>query len=161
MNRTAAETTPRPAALRWVMILLVALLAVLAVLPVMMAVDSGTTIETILRENPALGPAGLDFAFAATIAYAAVLHLVYGAVAFWLGWKAVRGRRWARVALTVVLVLATLNSIDSATSGPEYFWWAIGGDVIHLAIIGLLWIPAPVRAYFAAHRAASAPPRVD
>jgi hypothetical protein len=141
-----------PGALRCVMVALAALVVVLAALPVLMALDPASTVESIARNDPSLGPAELDFALTAAIAYAAILHVIYAAVAVWFGVVSLRGRRWARIALTVLMVAATLNSVDSALKGPEYLWWAIGGDVIHIVVVGLLWIPAPVRGFFAAHR---------
>jgi hypothetical protein len=143
--------TPRP--LRWLGVVLGVLVVVLAALPIMMALDTDMTAGTITREDPSLSGPQLDFAVTAAIVYGAALHAVYAAVAVWFGVAAVRGRRWARIALTVLMVLATANSVDSASKGPEYLWWAIGGDVIHLAVIGLLWLPRSVRRFFAAHRA--------
>jgi hypothetical protein len=115
----------------------------------MMALDPAGTAESIAQENPSLSPADVRFGVPAAILYAAVLHLLYGGVLTWLGFQTLRRRRWARIALTVTLVLATLNSLDSATAGPGYLWWAVGGDVLHVVILGLLWIPASVREFFA------------
>ncbi|MDN5915960.1 MAG: hypothetical protein L0I76_12765 [Pseudonocardia sp.] len=146
-----------PAPLRLAAAGMVALLLVLAALPVMMALDPAATAASVTRQDPSLSPADVEFGVSASIVYAAGLHLVYGAVLLWLGLKSLRRRRWARIALTVALVLATLNSIDSATKGPEYVWWAIAGDVLHVGIVGLLWLPRSVREYFAAARAEQRP----
>ncbi|OZM79264.1 hypothetical protein [Pseudonocardia sp. MH-G8] len=141
-----------PPPLRWLGVALAVLVVVLAALPIMMALDPAMTAGTITREDPSLSGPQLDFAVAAAIAYGAVLHVIYAAVAVWFGVKAMKGRGWARIALTVLMVLATANSLDSASKGPEYLWWAIGGDVIHLVVLGLLWLPRSVREFFAAHR---------
>jgi hypothetical protein len=141
-----------PVALRCVGVALAVLVVVLAALPIAMALDPVATAGSIARDDPSLSPADLDFAVPAAIAYAAVLHALYAAVAVWFGVKALQGRNWARIALTVLMVAATANSLDSMLAGPEYVWWAIGGDVIHVIIIGLLWLPKSVRDFFAAHR---------
>jgi hypothetical protein len=52
----------------------------------------------------------------------------------------------------VYLVIATLASFISAAAGAEYYWAVISGDVIHLAMIAALWLPASAREFFAAHR---------
>lgn len=141
---------PRP--LRWVGVALVVLVVILAALPIVMALDPATTAESITRNDPSLTGTRLDFAVTAAIAYGAVVHAVYAAVAVWFGVKTLKGRRWARIALTVLMVAAAANSLDSALAGPEYLWWAIGGDVIHVLVIGLLWAPRSVREFFAARR---------
>lgn len=154
---TGPDDAPVPPPLRVAGACLVALLLVLAALPVMMALDPAATAASITRQDPSLGPTDVEFGVSAAIAYAAVLHLLYGAVLAWLGFTTLRRRRWARVALTVALALATLNSIDSATAGPGYLWWAIAGDVLHVAIAGLLWWPRSVRGYFDSTRPSSVP----
>jgi hypothetical protein len=147
----AAIVVPRP--LRRLGVVLAVLVVVLAALPIMMALDPAMTARTVTRQDPSLSGRDLEFAVTAAVGYAAVVHAVYAAVAVWFGVKAVKGRRWARIALTVLMVVATANSLDSALKGPEYLWWALGGDVIHLVVIGLLWLPRSVRGFFAAHRA--------
>lgn len=117
-------------------------------LPVMMAVDRDYTSASIMRNNPSLSPADLDFAVNAAIVYAIVLHAVSSAAAVWLVVKALRGRRWARIALTAYLILATLGSLVSAAAGAEYLWAVIPSDAIQLAMIVLLWLPAPSRRFF-------------
>ncbi|MBW0101756.1 hypothetical protein [Pseudonocardia sp. KRD291] len=146
---------PVPPPLRLAGVCLVALLVVLAALPVLMALDPAGTAASVVRQEPSLSPADVEFGVSAAIAYAAVLHLLYGAVLSWLWFMVLRRRRWARIALTVALVLATLNSIDSATAGPEYLWWAVAGDVLHVGVIALLWWPRPAREYFAPTRPTS------
>lgn len=141
-----------PSALRWLTATIGALLVVLAVLPVTMTVNRDGTRESILRNEPSLDPGNLEFAVDAALWYTAVAHVLYGAVAVWLTVKVLRGRTWARVTLTVVMVLASLNSLDSASAGPEYYTAVIAGDVLHVAVIALLWLPRPVRDFFAARR---------
>jgi hypothetical protein len=153
-NRGSVGPIAVPAALRCVGLALAVLVVVLAALPILMAVDPATTAGSIARKDPSLSASDIEFAVPAAIAMAAALHVVYAVVAVWFGVKALKGRRWARIALTLLMVGATANSVDSLTAGPEYFWWAIGGDVIHVVVIGLLWLPSSVRDFFAAHRAA-------
>lgn len=152
---TGTDDVPVPTPLRLAGACLLVLLVVLAALPVLMALDPAATAASVIREDPSLSPGDVEFGVSAAIAYAAVLHLLYGAVLLWLGFRTLRRRRWARVAPTVALVLASLNSIDSMTKGAEYFWWAIAGDVLHTGIIALLWWPRSVREYFVSPRPSS------
>ncbi|TCK26741.1 hypothetical protein EV378_2586 [Pseudonocardia endophytica] len=121
----------------------------LVALPVTMVLDPAATAASVERQNPSLPPSEVQSWASAAVAYAAAIHLVYAVLVTWLGAMTLRRRRWARVALTIALVLATLGSLDSATRGPGYLWWAIAGDVLHVAIIAMLWVPGSVRQFFA------------
>jgi hypothetical protein len=139
-----------PAGLRWLTVAIGALVVVLAALPVSMTLDRDGTRESILRNRPSLEGDSLEFALNATLGYTAAAHALYAVVAVWLTVKVLRGRTWARVTLTVAMVLASINSLDSAQAGPEYYTAVIAGDVLHVLVIALLWLPRPVRQFFAA-----------
>lgn len=128
----------------------------LVALPVTMIVDRGGTQEAIRADQPNLDPAHLDFAFYAVIAFAVVLHALDVVLTVWFGLKAMRGRQWARIALTVTLVVLTIGSLFSAAAVPTYLWAVIPGDGIHILMLILLWAPPSVREFFAAHRRADA-----
>jgi hypothetical protein len=149
---SGAGTPHPPPALRWVLGVFAALVAVLIALPVLMSVDRDFVTTSILRSDPALDGERLQFAIGASLIFSWGLHLVYAAVGAWLVIKTLRGRQWARVGLTVLMVLATANSVDSAMKGPEYYGWVISGDILQLTIVALLWLPASTRAFFARHR---------
>ncbi|GAB3283459.1 hypothetical protein [Parasphingorhabdus pacifica] len=131
---------------------LVALVVVLLALPAQMVISPDGFAESIARSNPTLNPSQLDLALKSSIAFAAITHVAFGAIATWLVIKVLRARQWARVALTVFVVLALWNSLYSAAAGPEYYWAVIAGNVILVVIIGLLWLPGPVRRLFTEHR---------
>ncbi|MEO3797120.1 hypothetical protein ABGB14_43555 [Nonomuraea sp. B10E15] len=141
-----------PTALRLLVPYMLVLVVLYIALPVQMAVDRDFTSASIMRNNPTLDPADLDFAVNAAIVYAIVLHALDAVLVVWFVLKALKGRHWARIALTVYLVIATLASYISAAAGSEYWWAVISGNVIHLAMIAALWLPASARAFFAAHR---------
>ena len=141
-----------PPPLRWLRVALALLLVLMVALPVLMTVDRGFVVPSIQRDDPFLSGDDLDFAVTVTLAFTWAVHFVYGAVAVWFTVKALRGRHWARIALTVAMVVATLNSLDSAAAGPEYYWAVIPSDVLQVGIVVLLWLPRSSRAFFAAHR---------
>ncbi|MEV6040354.1 hypothetical protein AB0L65_55240 [Nonomuraea sp. NPDC052116] len=118
-------------------------------LPVAMAMNRGSTGASIMRNNPSLDPADLGFAVDAALVYTFVLHAVSAALAIWFTVKALKGRRWARVALTGYLLLAALGSFTSAAAGAEYYWAVIPTDAIHLVMIAVLWLPRSARRFFA------------
>ncbi|MET7334592.1 hypothetical protein [Nonomuraea sp. NPDC005650] len=138
-----------PLPLRLLVPALIVLLALYVALPVAMAVDRGSTGASIMRDNPALDPADLGFAVNAALVYTFALHAVSAVLAVWFTVKALKARRWARIALTGYLVLATLGSFASAAAGPEYYWAVIPTDAIQLAMIAALWLPGPARRFFA------------
>lgn len=152
-------TTAAPHVLRrWLTAAIGALVVVLAALPIVMSLDTEGTRASILREKPDLAGSDLDFATNAVLVAAAAVHALYAVAAIWLARKVLRGRRWARIALTVLMVLASINSLYSAEAGPEYYVWVIAGDLLHVAVLALLWIPRPVRDFFAAQRRAAKSP---
>jgi len=150
---TPAPARPQvPTSLRGLVLALAGLLVVLVALPIVMSLDREGTAASLLRDDPSLGSGELEVGVDVVLAYTWTLHVVYGAAAAWLVAKTLRGRRWARIALTVLMVGATINSLDSAASGPEYYWAVILGDVIHVVVVVLLWLPRSAREFFAAHR---------
>lgn len=151
-SRRSSSDLVAPRSVRALVVALVALIVVLLVLPVVMTIDRDSTGDSILRKDPSMTPAELDVGITVVLVYTWAMHVVYAAVATWLVLKCLKGRRWARIALTLLMVIASLNSLSSAAAGSQYYWPVIAGDVIHLAVIALLWLPKPSRAFFAAHR---------
>lgn len=66
---------------------------------------------------------------------------------------------WARITLTAYLVVASYFSLYSATRGAMFLWAVIPTDILPVLMIGLLWIPAPVRRYFKPQRPTAHQPR--
>lgn len=118
-------------------------------LPVAMAVNSEHTYRVIAADQPGLDPAATEVAFYATLAYAFVVHAIAVGLNTWFGAKSLRGRRWARIALSIYLVVVSIGGLFSAAYFP---WLVIVSNVIHLGMLLILWVPGSVRRYFAAHR---------
>lgn len=128
----------------------------LIALPVVMILDRSGTSAAIAADQPGLDANGLDYAFYSVVGFALVLHAISVVLMVWFGLKVIKGRVWARIALTIALVVFTVGSYFSATAVPGYLWAVIPSDAAHLVMIILLWVPRPVRDYFVAHRAAVA-----
>lgn len=146
----AADTTvhsdpPRP--LRALVLVFGALSVILLALPVVMSVDREFVQSSVLHERPDLNGSELDVAITSTRAFTWLTHVATVLLGAWLVRTVLRGRAWARIALTVLLVLATANSIDSALTGPQYYAWVIGSDLCQLGMLLLLWLPRSVRTY--------------
>ncbi|OZM71999.1 hypothetical protein CFN78_17855 [Amycolatopsis antarctica] len=141
-----------PVAVRTLVITVAVLILVLIALPVQMILDPSGTTESVVRNNPPMSPAELDTATTAAVVFATAVHAVFAAVAAWLTVKVRAGRQWARVTLTVLMIAAMLNGIDSATAGGEFLGWAVGGIVLAAVVAVLLWLPATMREFFARHR---------
>lgn len=151
-SRRLARDLVAPRSIRALVVALAGLIVVLLVLPVVMTADRDFTGDSILRKDPSMTPSELEVGITVVLAYTWAIHLAYAAVATWLVLKCLKGRRWARIALTVLMVIASLNSLSSAAAGSEYYWAVIAGDVIHVAVVVLLWLPKSSRDFFAAHR---------
>lgn len=127
--------------------------ALLVALPAVMIVDRDDTIRAIMNDQPDLNPSHQGTAFVAVIVFAVAVHAVDAILTVWFGVQTLRGKQWARIALTVYLVVATLGSLASAAAVPTYLWAIIPGDGVHILMLVLLWLPRSVRTFFAAHRA--------
>lgn len=149
----------RPPRALWVMFSGAMISNVLLIaLPVAMAVDSDHTYQAIAADQPGLDAAAMDVAFYAVLVYAFALHGLDVVLNTWFGIKALRGRRWARIALTVYLVVAAVGGLFSAAAVPDFLWLVIVSDVIHVVMLFLLWVPGSVRRYFTARRRPSSAP---
>ncbi|RBQ14536.1 hypothetical protein DP939_40470 [Spongiactinospora rosea] len=143
---------PEPPELRLLARLLVVYIAVLVALPVQMLLNGDAVARSIMRNNPSLDPAHLDFAVAGAHIYSGGLHALDIVLTLWLVLKLRKGRTWARVAFSGYLVFASLASLVSAAAGSEYLWAVIASDALHVVMFALLWWPRRVREYFAAAR---------
>ena len=119
-----------------------------------MIIDRDGTLATILADQPGLDEQAQGIAFVAVILYTAVLHAIDVVLLVWFTIKVLRGRGWARIALSVYLVAASILGLNSAVKGAEYLVVVITADLIHVIMLVLLWLPPSVRAFFAAHRPA-------
>ena len=152
-NVQTPQPPPAPRALRWLVVGVVASIILLIALPIVMMIDQAGLRAAIEEDTGgSLDPEWKDWVLVATIVYAVVLHLVDVALLLWLVPKVLRGRNWARITLTVYLIVATYFSLYSATQGTMFLWAVIPTDILHVLMIGLLWIPASVRRYFQSQR---------
>lgn len=156
-RQAARPVIPAPRLLRWLVPVIVVYVALLVALPIQMAIDRDALAESIVANTPDLNPDWLGFAVVGSVLYAAVLHGVDAVLAIWFTAKVLRGRQWARIALTIYLLIALPASLISAAAGHEYLIYVIPSDLIHVAILVVLWLPQSVRQFFAAHRFAAQP----
>lgn len=145
--------------MRWLMIGAIVSIVLLLALPVMMLIDRDGVMATIVRQGQQLDTADRqwllanpDLVFGFVMVYTVVLHLVCIGVLSWFTPKAVRGRGWARIALSVYLVVATCLSVISAVQGGLFLAIVIPTDIIHVFMLVLLWVPPSVGRFYAAHR---------
>jgi membrane protein YdbS with pleckstrin-like domain len=59
--------------------------------------------------------------------------------------QTLKGRRWARIALSVFLIVATVASFASWSAGLQFQWSVIATDALHVLMIALLWLPGRSR----------------
>lgn len=149
-----------PTALRWLVPAVAVGVVLLVALPAVMVLDRDFTARSIMLDNPGLDPAHLDFAVNVVIIDAVAWHAIDVVLSVWFVVKVLQRRQWARIALTVYLVVATLGSLYSAAQGTQFLWAVIPGDAIHLVMLALLWLPGSVRRFFAAPPSAAQPETV-
>ena len=155
-DRADAEeraTPSPPTPLKWVLAGVIGGVVLLVGLPLAMWLGrDGFLTDSILAQDPDLTAKQLEFAIWASIVYAVVLHAVDVVVTIWLMVKLWQGRQWARIAMTVYLVIATAGSLYSASKGDSYLIAVIPTDALHVMMLVLLWVPRSVREFFAAHQ---------
>lgn len=143
-----------PLALRWLIVGIGASILLLVGLPIVMLVNRPGLVAVIERETDgALSQEWMARVVVFVMVYAIVLHLLDVILLVWLTPRVLRGRRWARITLTVYLGIATAGSLYSATMGGIFLWVAIPTDLLHLCMLVLLWAPPSVRRFFAAQPA--------
>lgn len=153
-DSAVADRMPRPL---WGVVagMVVATLLLIA-LPMIMMIDRESTYQAIRNDQSNLDPSNMDIAFYSVMAFVVLLHAIDVVLTIWFGLKTIKGKQWARIALTISLVVTTLGSVFSATAVPSYLWVVIPSDTVHIMMLVLLWVPRSVREFFAAHRFAAA-----
>lgn len=141
-----------PAPLRWLVAGVVISMILLVALPVAMLIGHQSVTATIARQSPGVGAAQLRWVFPLVMAYSIGLHLVAIALLVWMTTRVLKGRNWARIALSCYLVLATAASIYSASFGGMFVLIVILTDVLHAIMLVLLWLPRSTRVFFAGGR---------
>ena len=156
-QQKGAVPVPRP--IRWLAIGALVSIILLLALPALMLIDRDGVIAAIMRECQRLETANRewlaahpDIVFGFVMIYTVVLHLVCAGVLSWFTPKAARGRGWARIGLSVYLLVATGLSVVSAVQGGMFLAIVIPTDIIHVLMLVLLWAPPSVRRFYAEHR---------
>lgn len=142
-----------PAPLRWFTFTSFILVILYAVLPLMMLMETALVKTLILKNEPAISTNDLDFAISAVKIFAVSVHALFIGLTAWLTIMVRRRRRWARIALTALLLTATFGSISSWAAGPEVYPVIIATDIIHIIMLGLLWLPSSVGTFLARQNA--------
>ena len=130
-----------PASSRLFIITVLVLILLYALVPLMLLVDSSLAETLIMKNRPELPGSELQFAAVAVKTFTAAIHLLFMGLTAWLSIMAVRRRKWARIALTAVLSIATFGSFSSWMAGPALHPVIIATTIIHLVLIVLLWLP--------------------
>ena len=145
-----------PKEIRWAILILGILILVhLIVVPVMW-VQRIEIARSISASNPNLSPDEIVFVQNATLIASIVFHLVFAALYAWMAFKIHAGRWWARNVLTVALIIGALASAVSFSLSSMFRALIPISDLLQIAVIALLWVPRPSRAYFAAARCRNA-----
>jgi hypothetical protein len=144
---TMTPTRSAQRSARWVLVAAIVLAALYVALPVVLVLDLDAVRATVQAESPALDAHGVDVAVRAVVAYSAILHAVSVAVLLWFTVQTLKGRRWARIALSVFLflIVATVASFASWSAGLQFQWSVIATDALHVLMIALLWLPGRSR----------------
>ena len=139
-----------PKEISWVAFGLIILVAFHLITTGIMVLQREAIAEGIRKANSSLSELQVSYALALTLVVSALFHAIFVLLYIWLAFKIRTGKPWVRVTLTAVLVVATGASAVSFSLSPLFRLFIPLGDVLQLILIGLLWLPASSRAYFAA-----------
>jgi hypothetical protein len=98
----------------------------------------------------------INTAATASIAFSVVISVLFAVLLVWLGAKTLAGRNWARITVTVLLVLGVLSGLYSLarSGGAAALVLDIVTLVVSVAVLASLWGPAAARAHYAKRPAA-------
>ncbi|WP_188455743.1 hypothetical protein [Virgibacillus oceani] len=133
---------------RWLVLILVILIILYAVLPTMMIINPEFLRGEIIHSQPELSNNAVEFAIVAVSIFAAGIHAIFIGLYIWLFIMMWKRRNWARITLTILVILAAAGSLASWTAGPAFYSIIIITNVVHAILIGFLWIPRIVNNYF-------------
>src|SRR5699024_11164376 len=108
------------------------------------------TRSVIYKNNPTLSNKDVEFAVIAVNIFATGIHTLFIGLSIWLSTMVLKRRKWARIVLTFLLVIATGGSFISWEVGPAFYGTILATNILHIVLIGLLWVPKPVARYFSA-----------
>lgn len=136
----------------WAVRCLIAFVLLNLVVVGLLVANRGAIAETIRQSNPSWSQDQLDAFVASIVVGGSIVHLIFVVLTLWLAWMVRKGRRWARVVLTAVLVLNLIIGLSvfvSPIAGIIQQVVNVISALLKLAAIGLLWLPGPSRAFFA------------
>lgn len=119
-------------------------------LPVTMMINRSATLTSIRNRRPDLEPDEVAIGFLMAVGTAALLHTIAVVLLLWLTAKALRRRPWARVGLTILLIVMSVLGLGSAAASPLFLAVVIGTITVQLVMLGLLWLPPSMRKLFPA-----------
>ncbi len=137
-----------PAELTWVLVGLGVLVLFHLGSVVLLLVQRDSVVAQFFARNPLLSASQVGVDAGSTIIGAVVIHLVFAALYAWLGLNLRGAKNWARLGLTIVLIAATLIHYFFYAAFPLFRFAIPIANMLQLILLGLLWIPAGVRAYF-------------
>ncbi|UOQ83530.1 hypothetical protein [Gracilibacillus salinarum] len=139
-----------PAPLRLFLPILIVLELLYASIPAIMIMNLDFLRTVIVQSKPTLSNKDIEFAVPIVGIFVAGIHTLFIGLTIWLS-VMIRSRgKWARVGLTLVLLIATLGSFASWTAGPMFYGIIIVTNIVHVILVGLLWLPQSVRNFFSA-----------
>ena len=128
--------------------ILVVLVILYAILPTLMILNPEFLRTEIIRNQPGISNKSIAFAIVAVSIFTAGIHALFIGLYIWLFAMIRKRHKWARIVLTILLMIATVGSFASWSAGPAFYIVIIATNVFHAILAGLLWIPRSVNNFF-------------
>jgi hypothetical protein len=141
---------PKPVRAAQALLALVALAHL--VIPVVLTAHRDVLRDAIAAGHPAFDPAEVARAADLAVVSGAVFHGLFLVLCLLLVVKLASGRPWTRRLATVSQLLSVVFGAVSWSSSPMFHAVVPVVALAQLAVVVLLWAPAPARTFFTAAR---------
>ncbi|MGI9093083.1 MAG: hypothetical protein ACR2FF_06520 [Mycobacteriales bacterium] len=116
-------------------------------------------INNIKKNNPGYSTSKLNNNYHSIVIFAVIISIIFAALYIFFALKIRAGRNWARIVVTVLLVLGILgglaNAVNSNYNGA-FKAFSVIGLILNVAILVLLWL-RPSNEYMASVKASQRP----
>lgn len=140
-----------PKEVRWAALCLCAFAVLNLIVVSLMVGNRSELADTITVANPDFSPEQVDAFVSGMLIGGALVHVFFAGASIWLALMIGQGQNWARVVITVLLIINLLISVflfAAPFAGLPQRIIHILSALLKLLAIGWLWVPRSANAYF-------------
>lgn len=146
----APPSQPMPSTIQYAWILMIVTAVIGVISAILLIADKNKFIDQVRKNSPGKTTAQYNTTYNAAVAFVLVVGIVFGLLYVFFAWKIRQGRGWARIVVTVLLVLGILGGISNVASsnyGGLAKVLGVIGLLLDIAVLVLVWL-RPSSDYF-------------